>query len=545
MSTRHSGDVIMEIAVTQRLNASNLGRGVSGEAGALSRHCACGAQVWGGGCEHCKTGAVERKFSRSNIAPDSGQGGVMPDAGKPLDADMRIHMERHFEHDFSAVRLHTGGSTDAAAGAAGAAAYTVGNHVLLGGAVPSLRSSVGQRVLAHELAHVVQNSRGLSAGRLISNPEDGAEREANQAALAVSAGRKARVHATPAAVMQRIPTWAGVLLGVAGASVVAGIGVGIAKAAGAFDKDKPKEPSLDDPKFRAKWEAALQEGYDRLDSKKQRECAFSESGHPTADAENWKESTTNFQSMLGGIGFSPKKGTPFEAVTELFGNLDKWTCDCRLFGEIFLLYAWHKALEDNPDAFNRRFAGLNLNAENTTGLDRERFGSDLGADVDADTWNKAPVGSKVAWHNESEEAKSPWEYEHAIKRSMDRGREPARYAAQGIGTNVTEEEVKKGIAEKAGDYPFLYEITDQVLSQIKQDGVSDDRIKPLTAMKGRRIKTWRAFLNEPEMKQLLSSRINFDLLEKIRTYARNAPSKEDAEVYIKTNIRRNKVEVMK
>jgi hypothetical protein len=78
--------------------------------------------------------------------------------GEPLQADLRRHMESRFRHDFSAVRLHSGGLAAQSARDLGASAYTAGSHIVLGSGAPSLRTPSGQHLLAHELTHVVQQS---------------------------------------------------------------------------------------------------------------------------------------------------------------------------------------------------------------------------------------------------------------------------------------------------------------------------------------------------------------------------------------------------
>ena len=62
--------------------------------------------------------------------------------------------------DFGEVRVHTGPAAAAAARSVAASAYTVGKHVVL--AQPLSDSHAGRRLLAHELTHVVQQSRNPS-----------------------------------------------------------------------------------------------------------------------------------------------------------------------------------------------------------------------------------------------------------------------------------------------------------------------------------------------------------------------------------------------
>ena len=80
--------------------------------------------------------------------------------GHPLSPELRGFFEPRFDHDFGAVRLHTGTTADAAARAARARAFTLGDDVVFaaGEYAPSLGR--GRQLIAHELAHVVQQAPG-------------------------------------------------------------------------------------------------------------------------------------------------------------------------------------------------------------------------------------------------------------------------------------------------------------------------------------------------------------------------------------------------
>src|SRR5258706_4625349 len=83
-------------------------------------------------------------------------------AGAPLAADVRTTMERRFGEDLSDVRLHTGPLANDAAAVLGAKAYTLGPHIAFArGSYEPRRERVAS-LLAHELAHVVQQ-RGAGA----------------------------------------------------------------------------------------------------------------------------------------------------------------------------------------------------------------------------------------------------------------------------------------------------------------------------------------------------------------------------------------------
>jgi len=65
-------------------------------------------------------------------------------------------METHFAHDFSNVRVHTDDKAAQSADAVNASAYTVGRHIVFASGAYAPDSSAGKQLLAHELAHVVQ-----------------------------------------------------------------------------------------------------------------------------------------------------------------------------------------------------------------------------------------------------------------------------------------------------------------------------------------------------------------------------------------------------
>src|SRR5262245_11383278 len=56
----------------------------------------------------------------------------VPPGGAPLPADLRADLEPRFRHDFSRVRVHADGFAARSAGALGARAFTIGEHVFLG-----------------------------------------------------------------------------------------------------------------------------------------------------------------------------------------------------------------------------------------------------------------------------------------------------------------------------------------------------------------------------------------------------------------------------
>ena len=77
-------------------------------------------------------------------------------SGKPLDPAVRREMEPRFGQSFAGVRVHTDAKAAESARSIGAQAYTVGMQLVFGAARYQPESQGGKRLLAHELAHVVQ-----------------------------------------------------------------------------------------------------------------------------------------------------------------------------------------------------------------------------------------------------------------------------------------------------------------------------------------------------------------------------------------------------
>jgi hypothetical protein len=90
---------------------------------------------------------------------------VISSPGQPLDTSTRDLMESRFGYDFSSVRVHHDDQAGLSAGAADALAYTLGNHIVFNSGHYVPHSPGGQRLLAHELTHFMQQSEHLDLGR--------------------------------------------------------------------------------------------------------------------------------------------------------------------------------------------------------------------------------------------------------------------------------------------------------------------------------------------------------------------------------------------
>lgn len=104
--------------------------------------------------------------------------------GRPLDSATRNLMEPRFGYDFSRVRIRNGSTNTKAAAstkAIRALAYTVGQDIVFGAGQYAPSAFSGRKLIAHELAHVIQQNQGGISSE--------AEHQADQAAKAVVSGQ--------------------------------------------------------------------------------------------------------------------------------------------------------------------------------------------------------------------------------------------------------------------------------------------------------------------------------------------------------------------
>lgn len=227
----------------------------------LQRQCACGEHAGGGECAGCK--ADRRKLHwnglhrmQERFETDEAVGtdrssdlrGRLRSGGRPLDKGLRSEMESRFQHDFSKVRVHTGSEAGASARALQANAWTLGNDLVFADGAYDPGSAKGQKLIAHELAHVVQQSGASGAEPQaelkVSAPGDAAEREAEAAADNVMKGGATGVRAMgDGATIHRLSdAWTDVLIG--GGSVLGAVGLVwlLSKIFGGDDASKIEHP---------------------------------------------------------------------------------------------------------------------------------------------------------------------------------------------------------------------------------------------------------------------------------------------------------------
>lgn len=204
----------------------------SAAAATLQRQCACGQYTEGQVCEDCKkhTSFVQRSggLGGAGTAPPIVHE-VLHSAGQPLMQETRAWAEPLFGRNFSHVRVHTDAKAAESARSVNALAYTVGPHLVFGTSRYSPMSPAGRKLLAHELAHTVQQGSSgtpsLQTKLEISRTSDAAEHEAEAVADQAATGRNVRVQERTPSIVHRISreTIGNISLGAGVAS--AGLGV--------------------------------------------------------------------------------------------------------------------------------------------------------------------------------------------------------------------------------------------------------------------------------------------------------------------------------
>lgn len=121
---------------------------------------------------------------------------VLASPGQPLDQAARVEMESRFGHDFSRVRVHTDARAAESVRAVDALAYTVGRDVVFAAGQYMPETGPGRGLLAHELAHVVQQEQPSPRveDAVVKAPSGGRhEQAAEAAAKGIAAGQRVSV----------------------------------------------------------------------------------------------------------------------------------------------------------------------------------------------------------------------------------------------------------------------------------------------------------------------------------------------------------------
>ena len=142
---------------------------------------------------------IQRKASAANPALVSESLGTQINAarglGQTLPTSARAFFEPRFGYDFGQVRVHTSENARSLAQAVNARAFTVGRDIFFGANQYAPDTHMGQRLMAHELTHVIQQSSGLSVRRI---PARNDESQSNTPTL-----RRAPATASAGVIVQR------------------------------------------------------------------------------------------------------------------------------------------------------------------------------------------------------------------------------------------------------------------------------------------------------------------------------------------------------
>jgi hypothetical protein len=134
-------------------------------------------------CKSCEEGEKEKlKISRktsqemTNLEPSEDVtrdiDNTLHQGGSPLDASTREFMESRFGFDFSKVRIHNDEKAAVSARTINALAYTVDENIVFGAGQYRPRSLEGQRLLMHELVHIVQQAPTRHTSSMLQRQSD-------------------------------------------------------------------------------------------------------------------------------------------------------------------------------------------------------------------------------------------------------------------------------------------------------------------------------------------------------------------------------------
>ena len=154
------------------------------------RRCACGAASGSGAeCAECRSKKLRRDLAGregvgagESVAPPAVHA-VLATQGAPIEPPVRRRLEDRLGQGLASVRLHRDEHAAESARAVNALAYTVGERIVFGAGRYAPQTADGERLLVHELAHVVQSRRSSTGDGtrplIVGSPAAAEEREAD------------------------------------------------------------------------------------------------------------------------------------------------------------------------------------------------------------------------------------------------------------------------------------------------------------------------------------------------------------------------------
>jgi hypothetical protein len=157
-------------------------------------------------------GSVQRKAQNGDSSPAHDAAGVKDQlgSGQPLDSRVQGQMSSAFGYDFSSVRVHTDSRAGELSSQLNARAFTIGGDVAFAGGEYKPGTPVGDALIAHELAHVVQQDGGhqsaapMQKGSDSGQLEDDADRSAVGAVVSIWSGGKTLANLTGTSALPRL-----------------------------------------------------------------------------------------------------------------------------------------------------------------------------------------------------------------------------------------------------------------------------------------------------------------------------------------------------
>src|ERR1044072_7283937 len=172
----HSGAIQAKLSVSSpsdpdEREADRVAERVMSATAASREHRKCDTCATGSPCSSC---AGEERIQAQHQPGSDSQVSTTPNlealrgGGQPLPSSLLSFFEPRFGRDFGDVRVHTDGPAAESAHAIQARAYTYGSNIAFGAGAYQPDSGAGQKLLAHELSHVVQQGHAAS---LATDPE--------------------------------------------------------------------------------------------------------------------------------------------------------------------------------------------------------------------------------------------------------------------------------------------------------------------------------------------------------------------------------------
>ena len=169
--------------VPDELASELTGVGVLGAlGGAVSAVASAAASVFGGIGRAIGGLFTKAKEGGAHAPDDPQQIQSQLSGGQSLDGGVKSRMENAFGHDFSRVRVHAGSQAAGLSASLNARAFTIGDNVAFGAGEYQPGTLTGDALIAHELAHVVQQQGAVSYSSESSQSEP-LEEEADRAAV--------------------------------------------------------------------------------------------------------------------------------------------------------------------------------------------------------------------------------------------------------------------------------------------------------------------------------------------------------------------------